>query len=188
MRELVKRIVGRAGLFRMLRRLRMRWLRLRHGLKHVHPTAYISTLAGVEIARDVRLAEFVYVGNGCVIGRNVSIGRYTMLAPRVSIVGADHRMDVPGRPMIFAGRPEQRPTAIGDDAWIGVGAVVMQGVTIGRGAVIGANAIVTKDVPPYEIWVGIPARRIGERFSDAEARRRHDAMLDGPLVDPDYCS
>jgi acetyltransferase-like isoleucine patch superfamily enzyme len=188
MREIVKRLVGPGGLFRTLRRLRMRWLCLRHGLKHVHPTAYISTLAGVEIARDVRLAEFVYVGNGCVIGRNVSIGRYTMLAPRVSIVGADHRMDVPGRPMIFAGRPEQKPTVIGDDAWIGVGAVVMQGVTIGRGAVIGANAIVTKDVPPYEIWVGIPARRISERFGDAEARRRHDAMLDGPVVDPDYCS
>lgn len=188
MREIIKRVLVRGGLFRMLRMLRMRWLCMRHGLRHVHPTAYISTLAGVEIARDVRLAEYVYVGNGCVIGKNVSIGRYTMLAPRVSIVGADHRMDVPGQPMIFAGRPEQKPTVIGDDAWIGVGAVVMQGVTIGRGAVVGANAIVTKDIPPYEIWVGMPAKRIGERFSDAEARRRHDAMLDGPAVEPNYCS
>ena len=49
MREIVKRIVGRGGLFRALRTMRMRWLRLRHGLRHVHPTAYISTLAGAEI-------------------------------------------------------------------------------------------------------------------------------------------
>lgn len=187
MREIVKRFVGHDGLFRALRRLRMRWLCLRYGLKHVHPTAYISTLVGVEIARDVRLAEFVYVGNGCVIGKNVSIGRYTMLAPRVSIVGADHRMDVPGRPMIFAGRPEQKPTMIGDDAWIGVGAVVMQGVTIGRGAVVGANAVVTKDIPAFEIWVGIPARRVGARLTDPDQRCVHERMLDGLPVDPDYC-
>jgi acetyltransferase-like isoleucine patch superfamily enzyme len=188
MREIIKRLAGRGSLFRRLRMLRMWWLRVRHGLRHVHPTAYISTLAGLEISPDVKVAEFVYIGNGCVIGKNVSIGRYTMLAPRVAIVGADHRMDMPGKPMIFAGRPEQEPTTVGEDAWIGAGAVIMQGVTIGRGAVIGANAVVTKDVPAYEIWVGMPARRVGERFSDPEARRRHDAMLDGPVVDPLYCS
>jgi acetyltransferase-like isoleucine patch superfamily enzyme len=95
-------------------------------------------------------------------------------------------MTVPGTPMIFSGRPEQPPTVIGDDAWIGVGAVVMQGRSIGRGAVIGANAVVTKDVPAYEVWVGIPARKVGERFPDPADRRRHDAMLDGPLVVPNW--
>jgi acetyltransferase-like isoleucine patch superfamily enzyme len=110
-----------------------------------------------------------------------------MLAPRVSIVGADHRIDVPGTPMIFAGRPEQKATTIGADAWIGVGSVVMQGLSIGRGAVIGANSVVTKDVPAYEIWAGIPARKIRDRFDSADDRRRHDAAIDGPIIPPNFC-
>ncbi len=183
---MIGRIVRATGLRTAARRAWMAWIRWKHGLHGVHPTAYISTLAGVEVSPDIRIAEYVYVGNGCVIGKNVSIGRYTMLAPRVAIVGADHAMDAAGTPMIFAGRPEQVPTVIGDDAWIGVGAVVMQGRTIGRGAVIGANAVVTKDVPPYEVWVGIPARKVGERFADPAERRHHDAMLDGPTVEPNW--
>lgn len=187
MGNVIRKLVGNGPLRGGIRTARMWWVRTRHGLRHVHPTAYISTLAGLEIARDVRIAEHVYVGNGCVIGKNVSIGRYTMLAPRVSIVGADHRMDVPGTPMIFAGRPVQKPTTIGADAWIGVGAVVMQGLSIGRGAMIGANSVVTKDVPAYEIWAGIPARKIRDRFDSAEDRRQHDAAIDGPIIPPHFC-
>lgn len=55
---------------------------------------------------------------------------------------------------------------IGNDVWIGYEAVVMQGVTIGDGAIIGARAIVTKDVPPYTIVGGVPAKPIRKRFSD----------------------
>lgn len=55
---------------------------------------------------------------------------------------------------------------IGNDVWIGYEAVVMQGVTIGDGAIIGARAVVTKDVPPYTIVGGIPAKPIRKRFSD----------------------
>lgn len=55
---------------------------------------------------------------------------------------------------------------IGNDVWIGYEAVVMAGVTIGNGAIIGARAVVTKDVPPYTIVGGVPARKIRRRFSD----------------------
>lgn len=55
---------------------------------------------------------------------------------------------------------------IGNDVWIGYEAVVMAGVTIGNGAIIGARAVVTKDVPPYTIVGGVPAREIRRRFSD----------------------
>ena len=50
---------------------------------------------------------------------------------------------------------------IGDDVWIGAGAIVLPGVTIGEGAIIGAGAVVTKDVPAGETYVGVPARSIG---------------------------
>lgn len=56
--------------------------------------------------------------------------------------------------------------AIGNDVWIGYEAVVMQGVTIGDGAIIGARAVVTKDIPPYTIVGGVPAKPIRKRFSD----------------------
>ncbi len=55
---------------------------------------------------------------------------------------------------------------IGNDVWIGHGATILSGVTIGHGAVIGACAVVTKDVPPYGIVVGTPARLVRKRFSD----------------------
>lgn len=58
------------------------------------------------------------------------------------------------------------PITIGNDVWIGYRAIIMDGVTIGDGAIIAAGAIVTKDVPSYEIWGGVPAKPIGKRFSD----------------------
>ena len=57
------------------------------------------------------------------------------------------------------------PIVIEDDAWLGLGVIVLDGVTIGRGAVIGAGAVVTGDVPPYAIAVGVPARVVGSRPS-----------------------
>ena len=64
----------------------------------------------------------------------------------------------------------------------------MAGVRIGRGAIIGAGSVVTKSVPPYEIHAGVPAKKIGERFTDRADRLRHDAVLDGPTVGGRYCA
>ena len=60
---------------------------------------------------------------------------------------------------------------IGNDVWIGYEAVIMQGVTIGDGAIIGTRAVVTKDVPPYTIVAGVPAKPIRKRFDDATIRK-----------------
>lgn len=62
--------------------------------------------------------------------------------------------------------PNVKPINIGNDVWIGLNAYIKNGITIGNGAVIGANAVVTKDVPPYAIVVGNPARIVRYRFSD----------------------
>lgn len=71
--------------------------------------------------------------------------------------------------------------AVGDDVWIGFGSIVMSGVSIGKGAIIAAGSVVTKDIPPYEIWGGAPAKHIKYRF--AEPIRRKLLELDFSQID-----
>lgn len=172
-------------LYQIRRRFVSRWRFWRKGLRHMHPTAFVQATAMV--SRDLVADAYAYIGPNCQVGPKVKMGRYVMLGPKVSIVGGDHRFDVPGVPMIFTGRPELRETIIEDDAWIGYGAIVMAGVTVGRGAVVAAGAVVTRDVPAYEIWGGVPAKRISERFPDPQQRAQHDAMLDGKLYEGQFC-
>ncbi len=82
------------------------------------------------------------------------------LAPLVSLVAASHpNNSVLGRVYGFG---RSAPVRIGRGAWIGVGAVVLPGVTVGEAAVVGANSVVTRDVPAYAIVAGNPARMIGD--------------------------
>jgi lysophospholipase L1-like esterase len=117
----------------------------------------------------------------------VQLGPYSMLGPRVSIVGGDHRFDRPGLPIIFSGRPALEKTIIEADVWIGAGAILLAGVRIGRGAIVAAGAVVTKDVAPYEVHGGVPARKIRERFANADDRELHDRMLAEPPRCGEYC-
>ncbi len=138
------------------------------------------------VSRDLIAREYSFVNIDCIVGPRVTLGRYAMLAPEVVIIGGDHRVDVPGTPILFSGRPELKRTVIGADAWVGFRAIVMAGVNIGRGAIVAAGAVVTKDVPPYEIHAGVPARKIGERFASPADRMRHDAMLDGAVIEGEF--
>jgi serine acetyltransferase len=171
-------------LYFRLRSWLMAWRRWRHGLKNVHATFYMAPTASV--ATDLMAREYSFVNIRCIVGPRVRLGRYVMLAPEVVIIGGDHRFDVPGRPIIFSGRPTLPDTVIEDDAWIGYRAIVMAGVRVGRGAIIAAGAVVTNDVPAFEIHGGVPARRIGERFRSAAERKVHERMLDGDTVTGDY--
>jgi acetyltransferase-like isoleucine patch superfamily enzyme len=167
-----------------LRSVLMAWRRGLRGLRGVHPTFYMAGSA--RVSADLIAHEYSFVNIDCIVGPRVTLGRYAMLAPEVVIIGGDHRIDVPGTPILFSGRPELARTVIGADAWIGFRAIVMAGVNIGRGAIVAAGAVVTKDVPPYEIHAGVPAKKIGERFESAADRMRHDAMLNGAAVHGSY--
>lgn len=110
----------------------------------------------------------------------IEIGKYCSIAEDVTIFGGgEHRTDwVTTYPLRIAfgdphankdGHPANKgPTIIGNDVWLGFRAVIMSGVKIGSGAVVGACAVVTKDVPPYSIVAGNPARVVKKRF---EARQ-----------------
>jgi hypothetical protein len=171
------RRAGRAAL--------MCWRRWRHGLRRVHPTFYLAP--GSRVCPDLVAREFSYIGPECMIGPKVELGAYAMLGPRVSVVGGDHIYDRPGTPIIFSGRPELKPTFIESDAWVGCGAILIAGVRVGRGAIVAAGAVVTKEVPPYEIHGGVPARKIADRFPDLQARMVHDHMLAATPRGQEFC-
>ncbi|MBI1195103.1 MAG: antibiotic acetyltransferase [Gammaproteobacteria bacterium] len=159
-----------------LKSLRM-WFLLRTRYRHARVGK------GFHVAWEVRIhgpgflaGDYVYLGPFVEIAPNVSIGNYSSLSSYVVITGNDHRFDIVGCPIRFSGRPDTVETVIGADVLIGHGTTVMRGVKIGNGAIVGAGAVVTKDIPPYAIAVGIPAKVVGYRFSGQDVAV-HEEML-----------
>lgn len=166
-----------ASIYRFYKRLKILYF---YRLKYVHPTFNIGGKSC--ISKDLVAGEYSYIGPGGVIYPGVSIGRYTMLAQNVQIIGDDHRFDIVGVPSTFSGRPILRKTNIGKDVWIGANSIIMTGVTIGDGSIIAAGSVVTKDISPFSIVGGVPAKIIRKRFSNIEDERKHIEMLEGPVL------
>lgn len=157
----------------------------RWGLSHISNTNDIQKPR--DISTDLSMGEYGFIGYGAWICPYVSMGNYVMIAPEVAILGGDHNFQVPGKPIIFSGRPTEIPsTIIDNDVWIGYRVTVMAGVKIGRGAVIASGSVVTKDVEPYAVVAGVPAKKVSERFNDNESISQHDAMLELPAFPGEY--
>jgi len=132
---------------------------------HIHAFTIIRTYGGfVKIGRNCSINSFCALfGHG-----GLEIGDYVRIAYHTIIVPFNHgfeRTDIP----IYLQPGSAKGIKIEDDVWIGANVVITDGVTIHKGAVIGAGAVVTKDIPPYSIAVGVPARVIrkrGERASE----------------------
>jgi acetyltransferase-like isoleucine patch superfamily enzyme len=99
----------------------------------------------------------IYAGSKIVIGDNV------MIAPHCMIVSGNHDFIQTEKPMRFAGNLTKGPIIIEDDVWIGANSVITDGVLIGKGAVVAAGSVVTKNVQPYDIVGGVPAKVISNR-------------------------
>jgi maltose O-acetyltransferase len=115
-----------------------------------------------DAARGLRMGENTVVNRGCRLDTRggITIGSNVSISEDVVILTADHDPESPE----FEGR--KRPVCLGDRVWIGTRAMILPGVAIGDGAVVGAGAVVTKDVLPYQIVAGVPAKAIGERRRD----------------------
>jgi acetyltransferase-like isoleucine patch superfamily enzyme len=133
----------------------------------------------------ISLGSDVYLGlKTCLIAAEskIRIGSKVMLGPYVSILAGDHNTAEIGRAMFDVKEKraeDDTDVVIEDDVWIGSHAIVLKGVTIGRGAIVAAGAIVTKNVPPYGVAAGAPARVVKFRW-DAETIERHEAELYPP--------
>lgn len=124
----------------------------------------------------IDIGEQTYIGPYvCMAGPgNITIGRNCLISSHCGLYANNHIFADATIPIIYQGATYEGIT-IGEDCWLGTGVRVMDGVTIGRGCVIGAGAVVTKDIPPFSVAVGVPARVISQRA----AHQSHDAALMG---------
>ncbi|MFA5961772.1 MAG: acyltransferase [Parcubacteria group bacterium] len=120
---------------------------------------YLMSPAGIELGNCVTINR-----NSTISGQGgLKIGNNVMIASNCSILTSHHKFEKKEVPMMFQGE-KRGSVVIEDDVWLGVNVVVSPGVTIGTGAIVGANAVVTKNVEPYSIVAGVPARFIRNRF------------------------
>ena len=110
----------------------------------------------------VRIGAGTFLNMGVMVAAKelVDIGAHCMLANGCFVSDASHRYDDPHVPITWQGFESKGPTRIGDNCWLGSGVVVTSGVTIGERCVIGANSVVTRDVEPFSLAGGSPARVI----------------------------
>lgn len=185
------------------------WSTLRWRMRgaSVHPTTRIRATGsgtvtlgeGVWLSRDCEIETETRVEVGprttvqrrCTINGTTRVGADCIFAPDVFVSSGTHPFrEIPHLPireqerrLSREGKSVDRPVWIQDDCWIGTHVVVAPGVTIGKGSVVGANSVVTKDVPPYCVVAGMPARVIGRRLDwSPPSRVDMDVETDLPYV------
>jgi acetyltransferase-like isoleucine patch superfamily enzyme len=135
---------------------------LREGRLQIGPGALLEP--GVWITAPgtarVRVGAGTFLNLGVMIASHelVEIGEHCMLANGCFVSDAGHRYDDPERPITWQGFESKGPTRIGDNCWLGAGVVVTSGVSIGERCVIGANSVVTRDIEPFSVAAGAPAK------------------------------
>jgi len=145
----------------------------------IHLECPVHISAGTRLLMKASIGKWTYIQENCRI-QNATIGNYCSIAPNVKIGLGIHPLDrFSTSPIFYSSRNvfglrhmkqkndviEFKTVTIGHDVWIGMNAMILDGVTIGTGAVIAAGAVVTHDVPEYAIVAGVPARIIKYRCS-----------------------
>lgn len=165
----------------------VRWVKKRYLLLHIGHFGTDSNLGRDWIIPN---PQFIYIGNHVHIqdhcrlmsdSAKIVIKDHAILAGEVAVHAGDHRFDIPGRWIDSMTLADKRPSDAGgvvieEDTWIGGRAIILQGVTIGRGAIVGGGAIITKDVAPYSIVVGVN-KVVGSRFTKEEIKIHEETLF-----------
>lgn len=163
-------------------------------LKHVKWRKY-TIGRNFHAGRDV----FLWAKHEITIGDNFYIGKYSIIecdtqihdnvifANHVSLIGRyDHNYQKIGIPIRLASQIRDKDyiwkgldqkIVIEDDVWVGLGSIILSGVKVGTGSIIAAGSVVTKDVEPYSIYGGNPAKKIRDRFDSEEQLRNHISSI-----------
>ena len=136
----------------------------------------VSNQLTVVAPQNVKIGKSAYIMNGVLLmaSGGIIIEDYVLIAAHAKIISNDH--DPYYRPIITC-----QPVIIKEGAWIGAGAAIMKGVTIGKYAIVGANSVVTKDVPDYAVVVGVPAKVI--KYLDPTKFSKRDKTLRRAFVE-----
>jgi len=148
---------------------------------YFYPTNSYIFYKTIEVGNDV------YIGPGAMLlarDSSIIIEDKSMLGPNVSIIGGNHSSHIIGKYVFDYKVTDKRatddqPVIIKTDVWVGSGCTILKGVTVGRGAIIAAGAVVSKDVPPYSIVGGAPAKVLKFRWS-VEEILEHEKLLYKP--------
>lgn len=162
-----------------LNRLRT-WYKFHVKYPWVKYHGFVRVMHDVSFAKgmDIQIGNNVQFGIYSDIASNVHFGNNILLAGSVHFVGRyDHTYSDPGKTIWEGGRGNNGTTIVEDDVWIGAGAIILSGVRIGAGSIIAAGSVVTKDVPPCEIWGGNPAKKIRDRFESDIDKNLHMDFL-----------
>lgn len=152
----INKIIGNCPSWR-IRRLCYKFVRIIIGNNsNIDMNCYFMCIGNIKIGENTHINQSCFLDGrgGIEIGSNVSISHY------VKIVTGSHKVNS----RTFEG--DFHPIIIKDYAWIGIGATILNDVTIGEGAVVAAGSVVTKSIPPYTIVGGVPAKPIGKRNKD----------------------
>lgn len=131
----------------------------------------------------ITIGDNFYIGKYSIIESDAEIGNNVIFANHVSLIGRyDHHFQELGVPIRLASQIRDKDynwkgltqkIIVEDDVWIGLGSIVLSGVKIGRGSIIAAGSVVTKDIEPYCIYGGNPAKKIRDRFDTQEQLNEH---------------
>jgi len=158
------------SIFRRVKKLLLRkWYNRRfkscgHNFRWDPLTSFFAKPECAEIGDNVFLGEGFHIS----VAESLKIGDGVIVGPRLIIVGGDHDYSLVGKRLYEVKEGINLPVIIEKDVWIGASVIILKGVKIGEGAVVGAGSMVAKDIPPYSVAIGTPARPVKKRFSDKE--------------------
>jgi uncharacterized protein (TIRG00374 family) len=135
---------------------------------------------------SIHIGDYANIGSNCRFAStsSITLGRHVLFANDCAIGLINHRSDLLDVPIMYQGFIDRGGVVIEDDVWLGAGVIVLDGVRIGKGSIIGALSLVTQDIPPYSIAVGIPAKVIRSRT--AKRRKKKQPAGSGSAKKNDY--
>src|SRR5690554_3441668 len=162
---------------------RKRAVLLHRMLKKVGRGTVVESPFYVDYKINVTIGDNVYINVNCTLtdGNTITIGHRVFISPGVQILTTEHPLDPAERSTVVDGQfkcvMRTRPVAIGDNVWIGAGAIILPGVSVGRNSVIGAGSVVTKSIPENVVAVGNPCRVVRSLSTETDLQHSNSNLL-----------